>query len=109
MCFTETVTITLPGLKNDTRSPEYQVRCVRTKSPVGPIEASKSEVILCKKPEQGIFGTGHHSILSLPDKDEWRIIYHRFKFPDAVTGEETPDSIGKYALTNWNLMKTILL
>ena len=38
-----------------------------------------------KKPEQGIFGTGHHSVLPLPGKDEWRIVYHRFKFPDAVT------------------------
>ena len=71
--------------KNDTRSPEYQVRYVRAKSPVGPIDASKSEVILCKKPEQGIFGTGHHSVLPLPNKNEWRIVYHRFKFPDAVT------------------------
>lgn len=71
--------------KNDTRSPEYEVRYVRSKSPIGPIDASKSEVILCKKPEQGIFGTGHHSVLQLPGKDEWRIVYHRFRFPDAVS------------------------
>ena len=71
--------------KNDTRSPEYQVRYVRAKSPIDPIDASKSEIIQCKKPEQGIFGTGHHSVLPLPNKNEWRIVYHRFKFPDAVT------------------------
>ena len=23
--------------------------------------------------------------MQLPGKDEWRIVYHRFKFPDAVT------------------------
>lgn len=71
--------------KNDTRSPEYEVRYVRSKSPIGPIDPAKSQVVLCKKPEQGIYATGHHSILQLPDKDEWRIVYHRFKFPDAIT------------------------
>lgn len=71
--------------KNDTRSVDYEVRYVRSKSPVGPIEPSESQVILCKKPDQGIFATGHHSVMQLPGKDEWRIVYHRFKFPDAVT------------------------
>lgn len=71
--------------KNDTRSPEYEVRYVRTKSPIGPVDPSQSRVILCKKPEKGIFGTGHHSVLQLPGKDEWRIVYHRFRFPDAVS------------------------
>ncbi|MBO5000269.1 MAG: family 43 glycosylhydrolase, partial [Bacteroidaceae bacterium] len=70
--------------KNDTRSPEYQVRYVRSKSPVGPIDPSKSQVILGKKPEHGIFATGHHSVLQLPGKDEWRIVYHRFAFPHAI-------------------------
>lgn len=28
---------------------------------------------------------GHHSVLPLPGKDEWRIVYYRFRFPDAVT------------------------
>lgn len=71
--------------KNDTRSPEYQVRYVRSKSPVGPIDASKSEVILQKNPAKGIWGTGHHSVICLPGTDEWRIAYHRFAFPHAIT------------------------
>lgn len=70
--------------KNDTRSPDYQVRYVRSKSPTGPIDASQGKTILCKRPGKGIFATGHHSILQLPEKDEWRVVYHRFSYPDAI-------------------------
>ena len=70
--------------KNDTRSPDYEVRYVKSRSPLGPINASKSEVILSKVPEKGIYGTGHHSILQMPGKDEWYIVYHRFKRPDGI-------------------------
>ena len=71
--------------KNDTRSTEYEVRYVRYKYPVGPINPAESQVVICKKPEQGIYATGHHSVVQVPGKDEWYIVYHRFKFPDAVT------------------------
>ena len=71
--------------KNDTRSTEDEVRYVRSKSPVGPINPAESQVVICKKPEQGIYATGHHSVVQVPGKDEWYIVYHRFKFPDAVT------------------------
>ncbi|WP_409013838.1 family 43 glycosylhydrolase [Bacteroides ovatus] len=71
--------------KNDTRSTEYEVRYVRSKSPVGQINPAESQVVICKKPEQGIYATGHHSVVQVPGKDEWYIVYHRFKFPDAVT------------------------
>ena len=70
--------------KNDTRSPQYQVRYVRSKSPIGPIDPSMSEVILCMDPDKGIWGTGHHSVLQIPGTDEWKIVYHRFAFPHAV-------------------------
>lgn len=71
--------------KNGARSTEYEVRYVRSKSPVGPINPAESQVVICKKPEQGIYATGHHSVVQVPGKDEWYIVYHRFKFPDAVT------------------------
>ncbi len=71
--------------KNDTRSPDYEVRYVRSKSLVGPINPAESKVVLSKKPSHGIFATGHHSVLQLPGTDEWRIVYHRFSFPDAIT------------------------
>jgi len=70
--------------KNDTRSEDYEVRYVKTTSPVGPIDPSQSEVIIAKDPEKGIYATGHHSILQKPGTDEWYIVYHRFKRPDAI-------------------------
>ncbi|MDR3060759.1 MAG: family 43 glycosylhydrolase, partial [Dysgonamonadaceae bacterium] len=70
--------------KNDTRSPDYQVRYMVSDSPTESIDASKSEVILSKSPEKGIYATGHHSILQIPGKDEWYIVYHRFKRPDGI-------------------------
>lgn len=39
--------------KNDTRSADYEVRYVRSKSPVGPIDPSESRMVVCKKPDQG--------------------------------------------------------
>lgn len=70
--------------KNDTRSPDYQVRYVKSTSPTGPIDASKGEIILSKDESKGIYGTGHHSVLQIPGKDEWYIVYHRFKRPDGI-------------------------
>ena len=58
---------------------------MRVHSPIDALEPSKSRVIVCKRPEKGIFGTGHQSVLQLPGTDEWRIVYHRFRFPDAIT------------------------
>jgi beta-xylosidase len=70
--------------KNDTRSPEYQVRYVRSTSPTGPIDPSKAEIILSRDTDKGIFATGHHSVLQVPGKDEWYIVYHRFKRPGGI-------------------------
>ena len=63
----------------------HGARYVRSKSPVGPINPAESQVVICKKPGQGIYATGHHSVVQIPGKDEWYMVYHRFKFPDAVT------------------------
>jgi hypothetical protein len=70
--------------KNDTRSEDYQVRYIKTTSPTASFDLSQSKVILSKKPEKGIYATGHHSVLQIPGKDEWFIIYHRFKRPDGI-------------------------
>jgi beta-xylosidase len=70
--------------KNDTRSPDYQVRYARSTSPKGPIDPSKGDIILSKDANKGIFATGHHSVLQIPGKDEWYIVYHRFKRPGGI-------------------------
>lgn len=66
--------------ENDTRDPEYRVRWASGPSPLGPWE--DRGILLQQSPLDGIFATGHHSILRLPDSDEWVIAYHRFAVPD---------------------------
>lgn len=70
--------------EDDTRSENYRVRYGTSKSPLGPIEIPKNNLVIAKDPSQGIYGTGHNSILQIPGKDEWYIVYHRFSFPDGI-------------------------
>lgn len=62
---------------DDTGSANYHVAYGTSKSPLGPVKVAKNPVVLIQKPEQKIFGTGHNSIVKLPGKDEWYIVYHR--------------------------------
>ncbi|MDP4270373.1 MAG: family 43 glycosylhydrolase, partial [Bacteroidota bacterium] len=41
-------------------------------------------IVIAKAPEKGIYGTGHNSVLQIPGKDEWYIVYHRFPYPDGI-------------------------
>lgn len=71
--------------ENDTRSENYRVRYGTSTSPLGPIQVPDDNLILQKDAALGIFGTGHNSILQVPGKDEWHIIYHRFNYPNRIT------------------------
>lgn len=62
---------------DDTGSPNYHVAYGTSRSPLGPIEVAEQPVVLNQKPEQGIYGTAHNSVISLPGSDEWLIVYHR--------------------------------
>ncbi|MDQ0641210.1 arabinoxylan arabinofuranohydrolase [Pedobacter sp. W3I1] len=68
----------------DTRSENYRVRYGTSSSPTGPIKISENNLILQKDPSRGIYGTGHNSVLQIPGKDEWYIVYHRFSYPDGI-------------------------
>ena len=70
--------------EDDTRSENYRVRYATSTSPLGALNIPKDNLILWKRPEKGIYGTGHNSVLQVPGKDEWYIVYHRFHRPDAV-------------------------
>ncbi|GAA4804712.1 hypothetical protein GCM10023231_37300 [Olivibacter ginsenosidimutans] len=70
--------------EDDTRSPDYRVRYGIAKSPTGPIQIPKTNLVLAKDEQKGIYGTGHNSILKVPDKDEWYIVYHRFSYPNGI-------------------------
>ena len=62
---------------DDTGSPNYHVAYGTGRSPLGPIEVAADPVVLIEDPSQEIYGTAHNSVLQVPGKDEWYIVYHR--------------------------------
>lgn len=70
--------------EDDTRSENYRVRYATSTSPTGVLTIPENNLILAKDPSKGIYGTGHNSILQIPGKDEWRIVYHRFSRPNGI-------------------------
>lgn len=62
---------------DDTGSPNYHIAYGTSRSPLGPIEVASDPAILVQRPDEGIYGTGHCSVVRLPESDEWRIVYHR--------------------------------
>ncbi len=70
--------------EDDTRSENYSVRYGTATSPEGPVIVPPDNKILLKDTAKGIYGTGHNSVLQVPHKDEWYIVYHRFWYPGGV-------------------------
>lgn len=70
--------------EDDTRSENYRVRYATSTSPTGILTIPENNLILAKDPSKGIYGTGHNSVLQIPGKDEWRIVYHRFSRPNGI-------------------------
>ena len=62
---------------DDTGSPNYHVAYGTAKSPLGPISVATPCTILKQDPINEIYGTAHNSIIQVPGKDEWYIVYHR--------------------------------
>ncbi|PHN05402.1 glycoside hydrolase family 43 protein [Flavilitoribacter nigricans] len=54
--------------------PHYKVAYAIADSPFGPFE--RIGVVLQQDPEVAT-GAGHHSLIQVPDTDEWYIVYHR--------------------------------
>lgn len=70
--------------EDDTGSPDYKVRYATAKLPLGPLTIPPDNIVIMKDKSKEIFGTGHNSILQIPGKDEWYIIYHRISRPDGI-------------------------
>jgi hypothetical protein len=70
---------------DDTRSPNYSVAYGTADSPLGNITVPDNNLVLAKDEAAGIYGTGHNSVLQIPGKDEWYIVYHRFNYPKGIT------------------------
>ncbi|MFH8939420.1 family 43 glycosylhydrolase [Streptomyces griseosporeus] len=79
--------------EDDTRSEDYHVAYATGPTPLGPW--TKRGTILSKRPEYGILGTGHHSVVGVPGTDDWYIVYHRF----ALNGPGRPGGDGTHRET----------
>ncbi|HYG23784.1 MAG TPA: family 43 glycosylhydrolase [Verrucomicrobiae bacterium] len=66
--------------ENDARDPRYQVAYGTAKSPLGPIEIPRDNVVLQRKGRA--VGTAHHSVIQVPGTDRWYMIYHRHAIPN---------------------------
>ncbi|WP_175636323.1 family 43 glycosylhydrolase [Pedobacter ghigonis] len=71
--------------EDDTRSENYRVRYGYADSLTGKMIIPTDNLILSKRPEKGIYGTGHNSVIKVPGKDEWYMVYHRFNRPKGIT------------------------
>jgi hypothetical protein len=71
--------------KGDTRKVDYSVYYGMSTSPTGPITIPANNQILVQNPTLGIYGTGHNSVIQVPGKDEWYMVYHRFTRPRGIT------------------------
>jgi beta-xylosidase len=65
----------------DTRDAAYNVAYGMASSPFGPFTKPAVNPVLARDDARGILGTGHHSILAMPNGDYY-IAYHRFAIPD---------------------------
>jgi len=74
---------------DDTGARNYHVAYGTSTNPLGPINVAKEPVILIQRPDEEIYGTAHNSILQLPGKDKWYIVYHRIN-KDYVAKERGP-------------------
>ena len=70
--------------EDDTRSENYSVRYATSTSPSGLLTIPANNRILTKSSDKGIYGTGHNSVIQVPGKDEWHIVYHRFNRPNGI-------------------------
>ena len=70
--------------EDDTRSENYRVRYATAASPLGPLEIPKDNLVVAKDPAAGIRATGHNSVIQMPGRDEWYIVYHRFNYPKGI-------------------------
>ena len=62
---------------DDTGSPNYHVAYGTSSSPTGPITVAADPIVIVQDPVNEIYGTGHNSVLQIPGKDEWYLVYHR--------------------------------
>ncbi|GAA3803811.1 family 43 glycosylhydrolase [Streptomyces phyllanthi] len=91
--------------ENDTRDENYRVAYATGDSPTGPW--TKRGVILSKRLALGIKGPGHHSVVDVPNTDDWYIAYHRFAIPGG-DGTHRETTIDKLEFDSEGLIKDVV-
>jgi hypothetical protein len=62
---------------DDTGAQNYHVAYGTSTSPTGPITVAANPIVIIQNAANKIYGTGHNSVLQIPGRDEWYIVYHR--------------------------------
>jgi beta-xylosidase len=65
--------------EGDTLNATYQMAYARAQSPQGPF--TRLAVIVQQNTTLGILGPGGGTVLAIPSRDEYYLVYHRFKIP----------------------------
>ncbi|MDA3879896.1 MAG: family 43 glycosylhydrolase [Prolixibacteraceae bacterium] len=98
--------------ENDTRDPSYRVRYGMSSKPDAIEEIPENNLVIEQNKSQDIYATGHNSVIQIPGKDEWYIVYHRFTRPKGIdmgraAGFHRETSIDKLEFdSNGNILKT---
>ena len=72
---------------NHYTDPQYGVGYATAPHPLGPWTKSPANPILAQRPEIGVSGPGHNSIIRSPDGQELFIVYHSHADPKKPSGE----------------------
>lgn len=62
---------------DDTGVANYHVAYGTSDSPLGPIKVAEQPIVIQQDLSKEIYGTAHNSVLQIPGRDEWYIVYHR--------------------------------
>jgi arabinoxylan arabinofuranohydrolase len=70
--------------KGNTSNADYKVYYGYSTSPTGSITIPANNNILVKDLTKGVNGPGHNSVIQIPGKDEWYMVYHRISRPNGI-------------------------
>lgn len=85
---------------DDTGARNYHVAYGTSDSPMGPIKVAEDPIVLVQDGNNEIYGTGHNSVIQIPGRDEWYIVYHRINKKFVNKG---PVSTSSYTLNGVRL------
>jgi beta-xylosidase len=91
---------------NDTwQTPEYNVQYATAEHPLGPY-TWKGRIL--EKDSKHV-GPGHHSILQIPGRDQWYIVYHRYDNTQTTEGRPRTTHIDTLAFNADGTIRKVLM